>query len=302
MDKVPFYIVTSDATSDILPATCYLYNKYWQPEGGQQFKILGNHSPKQTLPDNFVFIKIKDENNIQNWTRYLYDYILQNEASDFFILTLDDYLPNAPLKPEILQQMVAYARGHKNVGRLPLGRLDVERWATVQDFGGFQLVKLNEDSPYRLSCQTSVWNREYFLKYFRNSWTPWQLELTGSTLARGDGWNIIGVDGDWPFGWMEESALSGRWPDMVNILGIRPEDVKYLIEQNFFNPVKLQYGIWYDCRIPFLSKFQTISKKLTKIPKFSEISYNFHWQMIKPYVRKKTFKRLYRRYQNLYPD
>jgi len=297
MEQLPFYIITSDATAEILPASCYLYNKYWLPQGGQHFKILGNHGPKENLPENFEFVKIKDENNIQKWTRYLHDYILNNETGEYFVLALDDYLPNAPLDTELFGKLVTYAKTHEKIGRLPLGRLDVESWDRIEDY----LVKLKPDSVYRLSCQISVWNREYFLKYFNHDWTPWQLELEGSKLAKNDGWEIVGTNGAWAFGWMEESALSGRWPGMVNILGLKPEDVKQLIGAKTFDPARLQYGIWYDTKIPFISRFQSVSKKLTRIPKFSEIGYGFKWDLIKPYIRSKTFKRLLNRYKAIYP-
>jgi hypothetical protein len=300
MNNLPFYIVTSDVSKEILPATAYLYNKYWKPKKEQNFKILGNHSPESKLPNNFEFIKIKNENNIQKWTRYLYDYILNNEKNDFFILSLDDLMPNSPLKPEIFEKVLSYAKNIGKVGRIAMGRLDVEKKEIVKNFSAYDIVRLKQDTIYRISCQTSIWNREYFLKTFNRDWTPWELELKGSKEAKNDGWEILGTDRDWMFGWEEESALSGRWPGMMNILGMRIEDVRYLIEQKIFQPEKLQYGIWYDCRIPFLSKFQSIYKKFTKIPKFSDIGENFSWELIKPYIRRKTFKRLYFRYKDIY--
>ena len=302
MNKIPFYIITSDATQEILPVTSYLYNKYWKVEGGQIFKVLGNQTPQELLPENFEFIKIKNDNNIQEWTRYIYEYILKNETSEYFIITLDDYLPNSPLKSHILEEVLAYAKNDLKVGRVSLARLDVEKWERIKSSKGYDLVELTENSLYRISCQTSIWNREYFLKYFKHNWTPWQLELEGSKLAKYDGWRIIGTNDDWAYGWQEESALSGRWPGKVNILGVRPEDIEYCIEKKFLSPKKLQYGIWYDTKIPLLSRFQCISKKLTKIPQFIEIGYDFSWEKIRPYIRTKTFNRLYNRYKNIYPS
>jgi len=300
MSSLPFYIITSDATKEILPATAYLYNKYWRPFDGQNFKILGNHPSESKLPDNFEFIKIKDENNIQKWTRYIYDYIKNNEKNEYFVLALDDYLPNSPFKPEIFENMLTNAKENGKVGRIALGRLDVEKKEIVKNFVEYDIVRLKPKTVYRISCQISIWNREYFLKTFNHDWTPWQLELEGSKEACNDGWDIIGTDRNWMFGWVEESVISARWPGMINILGMHPEDVRYLIEHKIFQPEKLQYGIWYDCKIPFLSRFQSISKKLTKIPKFSDIGENFSWELIKPYVRRKTFKRLYYRYKDIY--
>ncbi len=304
MEQLPFFIITSDATSEILPAACYLYNKYWaDPDkifgSTQNFEVLGNHNPAKLMPKNFQFVKIKDDNNIKKWTRYIYNYIKNNHTEDFFIISLDDYLPNDYFKPKIMEELLTFAK-NKKVGRIALGRLDVEKWDVAKSFDGYNIIKLKQNSVYRLSCQTSVWNREYFLKYFNKDWTPWELEIQGSKEAKNDGWKIIGTNGEWVFSWQEESALSGRWPNMINILGVRPEDVKVCIEKGWFEPFRLQYGIWYDCKIPFLSKFQTISKKLTKIPKFSEIGYDFKWNLIKPYIRNKTYNRLYFRYKKFY--
>ncbi len=313
MDQLPFYIITSDATSGILPAAGYLYNKYWQPDGGQKFKVLGNHPPAQKLADNFEFVKIKDENNIQKWTRYIYDYIAKNNTAEYFVLALDDYLPNQKLRPEILSGLLSYAKNHGKVGRIELGQWEEWRYEPVEKLENYEIVKLKNNARYRtlqikpsanyrISPQISVWNREYFLKYFNHDWTPWQLELTGSELARNDGWEVIAAINGSPFDWVAESALSGRWPGMVNILGMPGQDVKELIDLKFFDPATLQYGIWYECRIPFLSRFQSISKKLTRIPKFLEIGYEFDWDMIRLSVRSRTLQRLQKHYKNVYEE
>jgi hypothetical protein len=302
MLNLPFFIITSDATKEILPATCYLYNKYWHQKENQNFKFLGNHAPDNDLPNNFSFVNIKDENNIQKWTWYIYNYIKNNESSEYFIFGLDDYLPNAYLKPDILEKLLNYAKQNPKVGRISLAHLDVEKWDIAEHFDNFDIVKLKRESLYRLSCQISVWHRDYFFEYFKHEWTPWQLELEGSRLAHTDDYDIIGTNRDWAFGWVEESALSGRWPGKINVLGLQMEDIKYFVESGIFNPERVQYGIWYDCKIPFISRFQSISKKLTKIPQYKDIGLNFNWSLVKPFVRAKTFNRLLFRYKSLYPE
>lgn len=302
MQQIPFYIITSDATSSILPVATHLYNKYWTLSEGQTFHVLGNHVPEIQMPANFVFKQIKTENNIQKWTWYIYNYLKNNETAEYFVFGLDDYLPNSNVKPEILAKLLEYANNNKKVGRISLARLDVEKWEIVEHLDTFDIVKLKPESLYRLSCQISIWHRDYFFEYFKNEWTPWQLELEGSKLAHTDGWEVIGTNRDWAFGWVEESALSGRWPGKMNILGLKPEDIKYLVDNKLLQPEKLQYGIWYDTKIPFISRFQSISKRLTKIPKFSDVGLNFKWSLIKPFIRRKAFNRLYYRYKSIYPN
>jgi hypothetical protein len=301
MNTTPFYIITSDATSYILPVTCYLYNKYWNTDGSQRFTILGNHPPEEKLPENFEFVQVKKENNIHKWTKYLYDYILENEKSEQFIVTLDDYLPNQELGADMMEELIAYAKQNGKVGRIELGKLEEDRCEVIQQKNGYELVRIKPDAPYRISCQTSVWNREYFLKYYNHDWTPWELEITGSEMAKNDGWEIIGTKGKTSFDWVSESALSGRWPGMINILGMRPEDVRYCIEQKMIDPQKLQYGIWYEFWLKLPYRFQNFSKRFAKIPKFSEIGYEFKWKIIKPHITKQTFNWLYSHYKNVYP-
>jgi hypothetical protein len=47
----------------------------------------------------------------------------------------------------------------------------------------------------------------------------------------------------------------GQVAGMINVLGMRMEDLKYLIENKIFAPEKVQYGIWYDCKIPLFQGF-----------------------------------------------
>lgn len=284
MKTLPFYIVTSDVTSHILPAICYLYNKYWNVDGSQRFTILGNTKPKEALPGNFDFVKIKDENNIRHWTKHIYRFIRDNLVSDYFVLTLDDYLPNTHLKANIFDGLLAYAQQSGRVGRIGLGWSPVEGFEIFKKCEGYAMYRLNQNAPYRLVCQTSVWHRKYLLKYFNHNWKPWQLELRGSWWAKNDGWEIIGSKNSIPFDWVEESALSGRWPGKINILGLQKEDLKYFIEQGILKKENLQYGMWLD----------------KKPPLFSEFGYGLRLEMIKDYVDDSMYNGLYSHYRSVY--
>jgi len=284
MKNIPFYIITSDATSFILKATCYLYNKYWNIDNSQYFKILGNSKPTEKLPDNFEFIKIKNENKIKHWTKHIYKFILENEKNDYFILTLDDYLPNRHLKINIFDGLISYAEESGKVGRIGLGWSPVRGYENIKKFDEYTIYRLNQNTIYRLVCQTSVWNREYLLKYFNHNWAPWDLEICGSKRAKNDGMEIIGAKDDLPFDWIEESALSSRWPGMINILGLQKEGLKYFIEEGIFKKESLQYGMWTEYKPPL----------------FSEVGYDFKFDIIRNHLEANTFNSSYNHYKNLY--
>ena len=59
-------------------------------------------------------------------------------------------------------------------------------------------VEMNQDSQYRISCITSMWNRGYMLKYLKRNMTPWEFEINGTNESRGDGYRILGLNSDFP--------------------------------------------------------------------------------------------------------
>lgn len=282
--NLPFYIVTSDATAHILPTVAYLYNKYWHRKEEQSFTILGQSQLSVVLPSNFNFVSIREKNDVRRWTRDIYQYIKHHETSEYFILTLDDYLPNQALHEEVLERLLAYARAHKKVGRIGLGWSPLAGFTEIEKTEEGTVYALLPQASYRLVCQTSVWNREYFLKYFWHWWTPWQLELRGSWWAKHDGWEIIGSKDPLAFDWVEESALSGRWPGRINILGMHPGDVKHCINQGMLDPQRLQYGMWTE----------------STPPAFDKVGYDFEFASIRPVVDPLVFSNVYNHYHHLY--
>ena len=250
MNELPFYIITSDSTSHILLATTYLYNKYWGDD--QQFKILGNNPPSFDLPHNFEFIKIKDDNKIQNWSRHIYNFLEENEKSNHIIITLDDYFPIRKLNEDIYKDLVNLSKSNNKIGRINIGYFNPNRTNEVKFVSknkGYKLFYLKQTAPYRLTCQTSIWETEYLLSFLKNNFTPWQLELDGSQMSNNDGREIAITYSNYAFDWIQESVLSGRYPEKVNVLGLPTEDLKYFIDNGILNENLIQFGLWQCCPI-----------------------------------------------------
>ena len=266
MNKLPFYIITSDETSHILPSTAYLLNKYWGID--QKFKILGNNKPLKQLPDNFEFIKIKDNNNIENWSISIYEFLKNNENHDHIILTLDDYFPIRNINEKLYNNLLNLCVGNEKIGRVNLGQVNPNRSNQANMISSeedYDLFFLKQDAPYRLTCQTSIWNREYLLSFLKNRYTPWQLELDGSSLSNNDGFEIAETFKSFSFDWIQESSLSGRYPGKINVLGLPTEDLKYLIENNFIDKSNVQFGMWNH--LPVIQ--------------FNEIEFGFNFDFLK---------------------
>ena len=60
------------------------------------------------------------------------------------------------------------------------------------------VVELTQTADYRISCIYSIWNREYMLKYLQPEMTPWEFEIDGSIATNNDGYQILGLNSDFP--------------------------------------------------------------------------------------------------------
>lgn len=219
-----FYIITCDKTSHILKGTTYLYNKY--VTGDYQFVVLGNNKP-YGLPDNFEFVKIKDTDDTRRWTKSIHDYV-KTQNDEYFGFALDDYLPASPANQETIDELMEYARSHK-VGRISiqfLSPFDEEAFGPQTFPLEGHIIQQYHNTLYRISCQSSIWNREYFLKVFNHNWSPWNLELRGSKRAFHDDYETIGANPP-PMNWGWGGALSAKWPGKINMRDVSQEDKDY---------------------------------------------------------------------------
>ena len=285
MNNLPFYIISSDATSHILPATAYLLNKYWG--NNQEFKILGNNKSKYDLPNNFEFIKIKNENDIQNWSYHIYNFLKENEKSEHVIITLDDYFPISLLDINIYNDLLKTTQDNEKVGRVNIGYFNSNRINEVNIIShkdDYDLFFLNQNATYRLTCQTSIWKTEYLLNFLKNNFTPWDLELKGSLMSNNDGFEIVGTFKKHAFDWIQESVLSNRHPGKINVLGLPIEDLKHLLNNGILNRDLIQFGMWTD----------------RPVIDFKEIGFDFNLEFIRNKIDDYTFKELVTHYNYVY--
>lgn len=237
-NQIPFYVVTCDKTAWILKSFAYLANKFWP----RRYDILGfSYCPD--LPDNFEFISMAERQvSINSWTKYIYDY-LRGESCEFVFFGLDDYLFIDGFNERVFNYVFEVMKLNKNIVRYEMswGAARKKKLIAIdQDMGIF---KYDEISPYRISCQVSLWRTEYLLKFLNNYWTPWEFEILGSKHSNNDGEDIICTVGNYALRWIEESSLSNRHPEMVNVLGLRHELVDDLLSKGFVQKSQIQYGM-----------------------------------------------------------
>jgi hypothetical protein len=226
------YIPTCDANSFVIKYFQYFFNKYWNNK--VQVKILGFSRPNFDLMENFEFISLGgvQVNGANGWSNYLRSYFEQIEPK-YIIFGIDDFMISRPV------DLHALAAARKVIEIPEVGRVDLQPlyYARPKNFfspfleiDDIEFVKLRSKSRrqgeklYRIAGAFSIWKKDWFLNYLHPNWSPWQWEITGSKLSEADGYEVVG--GKNRFAIKKSELLSQQWPNIINTLGIREEDVQ----------------------------------------------------------------------------
>ena len=235
------YITTSDFSKHVLPVFCYLFNKYW--DNKQEVVFLGFSKPDFELPDNFSFVSLAPEQRggVNEWTTYLNNFF-SSIQDEHFIFACDDHLVCRDVDLELLEEVKQLCQSDEKVGRFDLSatiQLAKERAGQTSFHSKLldtSVLKLHQRSAhsfiYKITGQWSVWNREYFLRYCKPHWSPWQWETVGGREAEGDGFEVLGTKDRWCVRKVE--GLSGsQFPGILNVMFMHKVDVEEILKNNW---------------------------------------------------------------------
>jgi len=273
------YIITCDKTNWILNITIPLLEKYWTRS--KFVNILGFLKPEIVLPENYNFISMKPKQiSIDDWANDIYNIII-NDKNNYIIFMLDDFLPLDYINSDILELFYSKMREDKNIVRCAIGSdMQFLPHLVIENKDEYDIIELCQSSPYRITTQPSIWKKEYLLQYLKQSKSPWHFE---TAVSPADGNKMISTIRKYAYCCMCESAISGRYPNKFNILGMKFEDLKPLIDSGLLKEENLQYGI-----------------HLGNVPQFKDYKYNFNLNILKNYVDNKKYNEYYIRYNQNY--
>lgn len=273
------YIITCDKTNWVLKITIPLLEKYWKAP--KTVKILGFSSPDIDLPEGYEFISMRPiQLSIDDWANDIYN-VMVNDSNEFAILMLDDFLPLDYTNSDILELFYEKMLKDRNIVRCAIGSdMQFLPHITAEKGVEFDIIELYQSSPYRISTQPSIWRKEYLLQYLKQSKSPWHFE---TAVSPADGNRMISTIRKYAYCCMCESAISGRYPNKFNVLGMKFEDLKPLIDSGILKEENLQYGI-----------------HLGKVPQFKDYKYNFNLNVLKNYVDDRKYNEYYIRYHQNY--
>lgn len=262
MKDINIYVITCDKTKHVLKATIPLMEKYWNVE--KRVKILGFNGNDINLPENYEFISMKPKQlSIEDWAKDIYS-VLQHDPNEHIIFMLDDVPPLDYINVNILELLFNRCQNDKEIVRCALC-IDLQFLPcfVIENFGDHSIVEQSQHSDYRITTQPSIWRKDYLLSILEKSTNPWQFETAHPSR---DGKRIIGTRSKYACCCMGETILSGRYPNKFNILGLKMDDVKWLVELGALDESRLQFGQY-----------------LGSVPQFSKYGYDFKLDVLKNY-------------------
>jgi len=177
-----FIVTTCNEYDHLMPGFAHQFNKHWP---GEKVDVLCYRKPPR-LPINFNIVLLGKQPYHQVWTTPLIPYFEQLK-DELFILMMEDSWIFKDVNYTQYCVAMTLIHANKNFGRCHLhASTGIE---TAEHKLGFN--EMLQCSDYRTSLHSSIWNREYFLKYLKPDRTCWQFEVKGMKDARNDGALIL---------------------------------------------------------------------------------------------------------------
>ncbi|KKL91618.1 hypothetical protein LCGC14_1892880 [marine sediment metagenome] len=171
------FVEVSDKYLWTLKPFSYLFNVYWSTL--QPVVIGGYKKPDFSLPDNFEFYQIDEENYpAKKWSDGMLRFF-RAYNDDHFVFMLSDYWLCRTVDIRGVAACHDYIVERPEVLRIDLtddrlyagGRKDIGAW------GCYDMIETESDTPYQMSTQAAIWSRKLFLSLLIPGKSPWEVEL-----------------------------------------------------------------------------------------------------------------------------
>lgn len=185
-------VFSSDNTNWALQPFTFLMNTFWSEL--QPVDIAGYTPPPFTLPSNFTFHSIAPTPYPANkFTDGLIEY-LSKITDDVFVLMFSDYWLIRGVDHEAINCLSSYLTMHPEAIRLDLtaDRLYAFNMADKEPWGRFDIIETPSNSPYQMSTQACLVNRQNLLSILKPGMSPWDFELQGNELL-GEKYRVFGT-------------------------------------------------------------------------------------------------------------
>lgn len=180
--KLKIIVTTFDKNMWAVQPFAYLFNTYWSAQ--QEVTVLCESIPDFKLPSNFKPHPI-DLNGekwpMEQWSDGLLKY-LNAIKEQHIIIMLEDYWLTRTVDVRGMSTLLQYMQGDPNLLRIDLttDRLYAGGVRNHSMYGHYDFVEA-PGSQYQMSLMPGMWNKKLFMDIVPNGWTPWMVELEGTS-------------------------------------------------------------------------------------------------------------------------
>lgn len=191
--------MTSDKYIHAVRPFMYLINKYWPNHPG--VTVAGFTPPDFEMPIGSEFISLGkfEDYPVNRWSDGMYK-ALQAIDEEVVLVMLEDMWVVREVNDRAMSDAYDYMLHHPKVAKFDTGgdrlyaegaKLDYGYW------GQLDLVLSKRESPYQLSMMAGYWRTEHLIAAMRPGWTPWQVEIDGTTIIAQMDVDVVGSR-NWP--------------------------------------------------------------------------------------------------------
>ena len=226
------FLAGHEGSKFLLPASAWLTQKYLSG-----FDIWYLNFGERTLP-NYISLDTHQHGGVASWSHYIARYLEQIE-DPWVVFALDDYLLAGP------PDLQAYQRLQEAItDRVVCARLCTsgeECYSPSERTISNGVVWVNHTAIYSVTTQYCLWERRFLTDLLGRVRTPWEFEIEGSKHLNWSGKCTIGTEIpmlEYPY----NSALSGKWPGRVKVVGNPQADIQELVDKGYLKHEMLIYG------------------------------------------------------------
>ena len=189
------FVATSDSCISALKPFSFLFNKFWHFK--EKVTVLNRGVITDVdLPDNFSIVSLGENKGMDYWCDDLRNYFLSID-DDHFIFMQEDHFPLKEFNKKTYDVLLSCINDDM-VGRIAITNdRAYDPYSHYKTIDGVNIIQSTQDSMYRISCQPSIWKREYMLKHMLSGLKgPWEFELLKNQYH--DGYTILGLTENYP--------------------------------------------------------------------------------------------------------
>ena len=209
----------------------FLFNHFWGNH--QQVEVIGARPPVHKMPQNFTFTSVGDDWPMDEYTDKLIP-IIRGWDENYFVWLLDDYFLNSSVDWKKLETLISYMKEHRKseilridltADRLKSGHAeDVGKWRR------FDIIETKQ-CQYQMSLQAGLWDRRPLLDILQKGWSPWAVELEGTSWVNDKPTMRVMGTKQWPVSYTNALGMGNKG---INLKGCPDELVKQMEEWGWF--------------------------------------------------------------------